>query len=257
MLEATIARQASPTAQEYTVEETAQIVKVQALVRDWLARRIKEKKLKIQQLKESNPGIFDKIQAEVKAHSSTNRFLADPVSHDATIAADPLGTLSFAIQDSIAVREKEISSRLAEISLTKHFDLTKEDAAKIFAAPTSTLTRKDLLEKIGLEIIELYLYDVCAFRDTTQWNEFRTLFSQNSVDGIIFTSASSVRAFFEIMEKDFEHSKLLEHLHILKVVAIGPFTADELKKFDVQNIIANVHTVAGSVDLIANELSLA
>ena len=98
---------------------------------------------------------------------------------------------------------------------------------------------------------------VCAFRDTTQWNDFRTLFSQNSVDGIIFTSASSVRAFFEIMEKDFEHSKLLEHLDNLKVVAIGPFTADELKKFDVQNIIANVHTVAGSVDLIANELSLA
>ena len=121
----------------------------------------------------------------------------------------------------------------------------------------STPFLKDLLEKIGLEIIELYLYDVCAFRDTTQWNEFRTLFSQNSVDGIIFTSASSVRAFFEIMEKDFEHSKLLEHLHTLKVVAIGPFTADELKKFDVQNITANVHTVAGSVDLIANELSLA
>ena len=121
----------------------------------------------------------------------------------------------------------------------------------------STPFLKDLLEKIGLEIIELYLYDVCAFRDTTQWNEFRTLFSQNSVDGIIFTSASSVRAFFEIMEKDFERSKLLEHLHNLKVVAIGPFTADELKKFDVQNIIANVHTVAGSVDLIANELSLA
>jgi len=121
----------------------------------------------------------------------------------------------------------------------------------------STPFLKDLLEKIGLEIIELYLYDVCAFRDTTQWNEFRTLFSQNSIDGIIFTSASSVRAFFEIMEKDFEHSKLLEHLGTIKVIAIGPFTADELKKFDVQNIISDVHTVAGSVEVILNELSLA
>ena len=98
---------------------------------------------------------------------------------------------------------------------------------------------------------------MCAFRDTSQWNEFRTLFSQNSVDGIIFTSASSVRAFFEIMEKDFDHSTLLENLHKTKVIAIGPFTADELKKFDVQNIIADVHTVAGSVDVIVNELSLA
>jgi len=121
----------------------------------------------------------------------------------------------------------------------------------------STPFLKELLEKIGLEIIELYLYDVCAFRDTSQWNNFRSLFSQNSIDGIIFTSASSVRAFFEIMTKDFEHSKLLENLNKTKVIAIGPFTADELKKFEVNNIIADVHTVAGSVDVIAQELSLA
>ena len=121
----------------------------------------------------------------------------------------------------------------------------------------STPFLKNLLEKIGLEIIELHLYDVCAFSDTSQWNEFRTLFSQNSIDGLIFTSVSSVRAFFEIMTKDFEHSQLLENLDKTKVIAIGPFTADELKKFNVQNIIAAVHTVAGSVDVIVNELSLA
>ena len=50
----------------------------------------------------------------------------------------------------------------------------------------STPFLKDLLEKIGLQIIELYLYDVCAFRDTSLWNEFRSLFSQNSIDGINF-----------------------------------------------------------------------
>ena len=59
------------------------------------------------------------------------------------------------------------------------------------------------------------------------------------------------------MTKDFERSQLLENLEKTKVIAIGPFTADELKKFDVQNIIADVHTVAGSVDIIVNELSLA
>ena len=121
----------------------------------------------------------------------------------------------------------------------------------------STPFLKNLLEKIGINVLELHLYDVCAFRDTSQWNEFRSLFSQNSVDGIIFTSASSVRAFFEIMEKDLEHSQLIENLHSIKVIAIGPFTADELKKFDIQNTIANVHTIAGSVDVVVNELSLA
>jgi uroporphyrinogen-III synthase len=42
-----------------------------------------------------------------------------------------------------------------------------------------------------------------------------------------------------------------------KVIAIGPFTADELKKFNVQNIIANVHTVKGSVDAVFEAFSLA
>ena len=51
--------------------------------------------------------------------------------------------------------------------------------------------------------------------------------------------------------------KLLENLQKTKVIAIGPFTADELKKFEVQNIIADVHTVAGSVAVMVNELSLA
>jgi uroporphyrinogen-III synthase len=121
----------------------------------------------------------------------------------------------------------------------------------------STPFLKDLLEKIGLDVNEIYLYDVCAFRDTTQWNNFRQLFSQTKVDGIVFTSASSVRAFFEIMLKDYEKEILLNNLKKIHVVAIGPFTADELKKFDVENTIAQVHTVSGAFDTIKNIFSLA
>ena len=157
------------------------------------------------------------------------------------------------------IKVSYMPSRYSSVGVGEVF--TKLDAVgKKVIVPrsgASTPFLKDLLEKIGLQIIELYLYDVCAFRDTSQWNDFRNLFSKNSVDGIIFTSASSVRAFFEIMKKDFDHSILLENLQKTKVIAIGPFTADELKKFDVQNIIADVHTVAGSVDVIVNELSLA
>ena len=119
----------------------------------------------------------------------------------------------------------------------------------------STPFLKDLLEKIGLHVTELYLYDVCAFRDTSQWNEFRDLFSQDKVDGIIFTSASSVRAFFEIMTKDHDEDQLVDMLHKTMVVSIGPFTADELKKFNVKNVIADVHTILGSFDVLAKALS--
>ena len=121
----------------------------------------------------------------------------------------------------------------------------------------STPFLKKLLEKIGINTVELYLYDVCAFRDPTEWNEFRQLFSQNKIDGIIFTSVSSVRAFFEIMTNDFSLEQLVQLLIQTKVIAIGPFTADELKKFNVQNIIANVHTVKGSVDAVFEAFSLA
>jgi uroporphyrinogen-III synthase len=119
----------------------------------------------------------------------------------------------------------------------------------------STPFLKELLEKIGINVKEIHLYDVCAFRDTTQWNEFRELFSQNKVDGIVFTSASSVRAFFEIMSKDYENS-LSSHLEKLPVIAIGPFTSDELKKFNVKNTISQVHTVLGAFDTIKSIFSV-
>ena len=119
----------------------------------------------------------------------------------------------------------------------------------------STPFLKELLEKIGINVNEIHLYDVCAFKDTTQWNEFRELFSQNKVDGIVFTSASSVRAFFEIMSKDYDPNSLLSNLEKLFVVAIGPFTSDELKKFNIHNIVAQVHTVSGAFDTVKSLFS--
>ncbi len=114
----------------------------------------------------------------------------------------------------------------------------------------STPFLKELLDKIGLHTMEVILYDVCAFRDTSQWNDFRLLFSENKVDGIVFTSASSVRAFFEIMENDRPREGLVSDLGKTVVVSIGPFTADELKKFGVQSTISGIHTVAGAFDAI-------
>ncbi len=119
----------------------------------------------------------------------------------------------------------------------------------------STPFLKELLEKIGVDVVEVHLYDVCSFRDTTQWNGFRDLFSQDKIDGIVFTSASSVRGFFEIMSKDYKTDALLDCLEGLAIVAIGPFTSEELKKFKVKNTVARVHTVAGAFDAMRLELT--
>ena len=114
---------------------------------------------------------------------------------------------------------------------------------------------KELLDKIGINVVEIHLYDVCAFRDTTQWNGFRELFSQDKIDGVVFTSASSVRGFFEIMQKDYEKSDLINHLSKLSLVCIGPFTSEELKKFDVSYVVSEIHTVAGAFDTLKTSLS--
>jgi len=121
----------------------------------------------------------------------------------------------------------------------------------------STPFLKELLNKIGIDVLEIHLYDVCAFRDTTQWNGFRELFSKNKIDGVVFTSVSSVQGFFDIMSKDYDTEILLDNLAKLSVVSIGPFTSDELKKFKVKNTIAKVHTVTGAFDAIKNTLSIA
>jgi uroporphyrinogen-III synthase len=121
----------------------------------------------------------------------------------------------------------------------------------------STPFLKSLLEKIGLNVKEIHLYDVCAFRDTSKWNNFRQLFSQNKIDGIIFTSASSVRAFFEIMKKDYDEKTLLNNLEKIKIVSIGPFTSEEINKFNLQNIVSGVHTVSGAFQTLKKIFSLA
>ena len=121
----------------------------------------------------------------------------------------------------------------------------------------STPFLRNLLEKIGLDVKEIHLYDVHSFGDISQWKEFSELFSQNKIDGIVFTSASSVRAFFDILEKNFDEKTLLNNLQKTKIVSIGPFTAEELNKFNVKNSIANVHTISGAFQTIKNIFSLA
>jgi len=56
------------------------------------------------------------------------------------------------------------------------------------------------------------------------------------------------------MSKDYDENSLIEKLHGSLIVAIGPFTADELKNFKVNNTVSEVHTVLGSFDTIKETL---
>ena len=82
------------------------------------------------------------------------------------------------------------------------------------------------------------------------------MFSQNKIDGLVFTSASSVNAFFDIMSKDHDEQTLQINLEKIKIVSIGPFTAEELNKHNVHHSIADVHTVSGAFETMKNIFSL-
>jgi uroporphyrinogen-III synthase len=165
-----------------------------------------------------------------------------------------VGPKTKAALEAEGIRVSHVPQRYSSVGIGEVFTRLNPEGKKVIIprSGASTPFLAQLLKKIGLQVKEIHLYDVCAFRDTEQWNKFRELFANNKVDGIIFTSASSVNAFFEIMSMESDKKILLENLQKIKVVAIGPFTADELKKFGLAPVIADVHTVSGAFDTIKN-----
>ena len=57
------------------------------------------------------------------------------------------------------------------------------------------------------------------------------------------------------MKKDYDDTTLINSLHKTKIVSIGPFTSEELNKLDVNNTVADVHTVPGAFQTIKNIVS--
>jgi uroporphyrinogen-III synthase len=98
------------------------------------------------------------------------------------------------------------------------------------------------LADLGMEVDEVFLYTVQTCKPTPVWSEFSSLLQEKRIDAVIFTSASNVCSFFDIMGN--------MHLdNLTKVVSIGPFTGKELKKRNIQCLEADEHTVMGALEL--------
>lgn len=152
------------------------------------------------------------------------------------------------------IRVAHVPERFSSVGVGEVFTRLNVEDKKVIVprSGASTPFLAELLQKIGLKVREIYLYDVRSHSDVAQWADFKQLLSAGRVDGIVFTSASSVRAFFEIMLEEVDETALGERLGRTTVVAIGPFTADELKKFGISPVVAPVHTVPGAVETIKN-----
>lgn len=157
------------------------------------------------------------------------------------------------------IKVAHVPARYSSVGVGELFTRLNAVGKKVIVprSGASTDFLANLLQKIGMEIKENHLYDVKASSDTSQWGDFGEMLAQNKIDGIVFTSASSVRGFFEIMLKQTVQDRLLKQLQRIRIVAIGPFTSEELKKFNVTTTVADVHTVPGAFEAMKNVFSLA
>ena len=105
----------------------------------------------------------------------------------------------------------------------------------------------EALTGLGMDVDEILLYNVRTSSITPVWREFTDLLRQKKVDAIVFTSASNVSSFFEIMGKVSAGNLKLDSL--TKVVSIGPFTSKELENKKTKCFEAEEHTVRGALEL--------
>lgn len=106
------------------------------------------------------------------------------------------------------------------------------------------------LSELGMEVEEVFLYSARVAEVTQTWKQFADLLSQKRIDAIVFTSASNVRAFLQIMKK-----MNREMPRDVRSISIGPFTTTELAKMGMTCYEADDHTIKGTVKIVKRLLS--
>jgi uroporphyrinogen-III synthase len=125
-----------------------------------------------------------------------------------------------------------------------------EPAGKKIIIPRSGAANNfstDALIRLGMDVDEILLYTVRTRAVEPIWKEFCDLLLQKRVDAIIFTSASNVNSFFEIMDRVSKDELQLDS--ITKVVSIGPFTSKVLRDWGIEYFEAEEHTVRGALQI--------
>ena len=108
------------------------------------------------------------------------------------------------------------------------------------------------LRSLGMEVDEISLYSVRTSELTDEWKRFSALLQENKIDAIIFTSASSVTSFFEILAN---LGQELDLNRATEIISIGPFTSEALRKRKIECHESTIHTVRGALELATTVLT--
>ena len=106
------------------------------------------------------------------------------------------------------------------------------------------------LSKLGFVVDQFPLYDIATNSTVdSDWKRFFNLLREKRVNAVGFTSPSSVRALFQIVEREVTRDELNYLRHVSGLVSIGHKTTNELKKHTSGPIIEAVeHTLYGIVE---------
>ena len=106
------------------------------------------------------------------------------------------------------------------------------------------------LSNLGFVVDQFPLYDIATNSTIdSEWKRFFNLLRERSVNAVGFTSPSSVRALFQIVEREVSSDELNYLRHVSGLVSIGHKTTNELKKHTSGPIIEAVeHTLHGIVE---------
>ncbi len=105
------------------------------------------------------------------------------------------------------------------------------------------------LSRLGISVDQYQLYDTSTNSTIdNEWKRFFYLLRNRNLDAVGFTSPSSVKALFQIVEKEASRDDTIYLRHLNGLVSIGGKTTKELKKHTSGRIIEAVeHTLNGMV----------
>ncbi len=142
-----------------------------------------------------------------------------------------------------------VPEKFSSAGLVDLMSSIKPDGKKIIIPRSGAANElaTEALAGLGMYVDEIFLYTVRTAAMTPIWSEFADLLQRKKVNAVVFTSASNVISFFEILGRVSKGSIQIDSL--TKVVSIGPFTSRELEKRGTKCFEAEEHTVMGALEL--------
>ena len=114
----------------------------------------------------------------------------------------------------------------------------------------------NFLTSKGATVETVNIYDSGMPTDSQSVFDFLEGLRLGRFAAVLFTSAVSVSNFFRIAETEFESAEIVRRLKRVTVGAIGPVTAQQLRKVGVEPIVPDAYLMKNAVEQLINARAL-